>query len=182
MTPEQRTHLQRAGIAVAAVLLLVVGFSAGRFSAPLQVQEREVEKLVYRDLTVEDLTRGMTFTRQVEVTRWRNVTTTTTDAGTVVVDRTIEREGAQESSSSTEARRTTEERAGTQERERERTTTLQPDWRIGVQVGAALKPAMVITGPLVIGASVERRILGGVSAGLWANTVGAGGASISVEF
>lgn len=182
MSPEQRTHLERAGLALAGVLLLVLGFSAGRFSAPLQVETRDVERVVYRDLTVEDLTKGMTFAKTVQKTVYRNVVTTITDAGTVIADNSIEHEGAEESSSSTETKRTTEEHAGQRETEKTSVTTLRPDWRVGVQIGAALKPALVITGPLVLGASVERRIVGGVSAGLWGNTVGAGGASVSLEF
>ena len=179
MTPEQRTHLERAGLVLFGVLLLVVGFSAGRFSGPAKVETREVEKVVFRDLLVEDITKGFTFAKTVEKTVWRNVETR--PDGTTV-DRSIVHEGSRQDSSATETGRRTEERAGVREIEKTSVTTLRPDWRVGVQVGAALKPALVITGPLVIGASVERRIVGGVSAGLWGNTVGAGGASVSVEF
>ena len=50
-------------------------------------------------------------------------------------------------------------------------------------VGASLRePLVPIAGPLVLGASVERRIVGGLSAGAWLNTVGAAGASVSLEF
>lgn len=163
-----------------ALLFTAVGaFSAGRFSAPEQV--REVERWKTLDLTTEDVTKGMTFAKTVDRTVWRNVVTTTTDAGTVVVDRSVEHEGSTTNSTETSSSRTSEEHAG--ELAREKTTTLQADWRIGVQVGASLvAPKLPITGPLVIGASIERRIIGGVSAGLWANTVGAGGASVSVEF
>ncbi|MHB1065627.1 MAG: hypothetical protein ACYC1Z_14260 [Georgenia sp.] len=181
VTPELLERFERSWPWVLALVLMGVGaFSAGRFSAPRQVETREVEKLVFRDLTVEDLTKGMTFTKTVTKTVWRNVETK--PDGTVV-DRSIEREGGTEASTTTEARRTTEEHTGERETEKTSTTTLQPSWRVGLQVGASLRPpALPITGPLVIGASVERRIVGGVSAGLWANTVGAGGASLSVEF
>lgn len=163
-----------------ALLLTAVGaFSAGRFSAPAKVQE--VERWKTLNLTTEDVTRGMTFARTTERTVWRNVVTTTTDAGTVVVDRTVEHEGTHEDGASTETNSRTEKHEG--ELAREKTTTLQADWRIGLQIGASLKPpALPITGPLVIGASLERRIIGGVSVGVWGNTFGAAGASASLEF
>ena len=177
MTPLER--LKSSWPWVLALGLVAFGaFSAGRFSAPAKVQE--VERWKTLDLTTEDVTRGMTFARTTERTVWRNVVTTTTDAGTVVVDRTVEHEGTHEDTASTETSARTEKHDA--ELAREKTTTLQADWRIGLQVGAAIKPALVITGPLVIGASVERRIIGGFSAGVWANTAGAGGASLSAEF
>ena len=50
-------------------------------------------------------------------------------------------------------------------------------------VGASLRePLLPVAGPLVLGASLERRIVGGLSAGAWLNTVGAAGASLSVEW
>lgn len=175
MTPDQLTHLQRAGIALAGVLLLVVGFSAGRFSAPVVVSER----VEYKAMAVEDITRGYTFAKKVEVTRWRNVVTQITDAGTTITEQSGEREGALSAATGTEQ----SNRSQSAETVKDISTVSRPDWRIGAQVGASLRePALVITGPLVLGVTVERRIIGGVSAGLWANTVGAGGASVSVEF
>lgn len=159
----------------AVALALVAAFSAGRFTAPEQVRER----IEFSSLQVEDITRGYKWGKAAARTVRRNVVTEITDAGTVITDRTIEHESAETSSESTEQIARTESTAETSEK----TTTLRPDWRIGAQVGASLRPpALVITGPLVLGVTVERRILGGVSAGLWANTVGAGGASVSVEF
>lgn len=189
LTLEQRTQLERAGLALVGVLLLVVGYAAGRYSAPLQVETREVEKLVYRDLTVEDLTKGMTFARQVELTRWRNVVTTITvtpDAGTVTViaDNTIEREGSQESTSSTETSRRTEEHAGERTTEKTVITTLRPSWSLGVLVGATwLEPALPIAGPLVLGATADVR-LGQTpfSLGAWGTTQGAFGVIGRGEF
>ena len=164
-------------VVVGVVLLVGVGaFSAGRFTAPLKTETR----IEWRDLTVEDLTRGLTSARTVTRTVYRNVITTVTpDAGTVTVDTSVEHEGTDEHLTDELIAKRTTEHAG----ERVETVTLRPDWRIGAQVGASLRePALPITGPLVLGVSVERRIVGGVSAGLWANTVGAGGASVSVEF
>lgn len=176
MTEELNTKVKRGFLFVLVALVAGgLGLAAGRFTAP----EKVTERIEFRSLAVEDITRGYTFARTVEVTRWRNVVTTTTDAGTVVTDWTIEREGTATTAAATEQLHHTE----STERVQEKTVTLRPDWRIGAQVGASLHaPALVITGPLVLGVTVERRIIGGVSAGLWANTVGAAGASLSVEF
>jgi len=181
MTPAQRTHLQRAGIALAAVLLLVVGFSAGRFSAPLQVETREVERVVFKDLLVEDITKGFTFARTIEKTVWRNVETR--PDGTTV-DRSIERHGGTTAATVTETTKRTEEHAGQREVEKVTITTLRPSWSIGLLVGATWKePALPIAGPLVLGATVDLR-LGQTpfSVGAWGTTQGAFGAIGRAEF
>lgn len=168
-------------VAVVVVGALVGGaFAAGRFSAPRVVETRDVERVVYKDLSVEDLTKNYAATKVITKTVWRNVIVR--PDGTKE-DKTIEREGADEKINAKERSAKTTVSEGERERIVTKTVTLQPDWRIGVQVGASLRqPALPITGPLVIGVQAERRIVGGVSAGLWANTVGAGGAVVSVEF
>lgn len=64
------------------------------------------------------------------------------------------------------------------------TELTKPGWRVGVQAGATWKePALQLTGPLVIGVSVEARLARTpVSVGAWGSTFGAAGASLSVEF
>lgn len=59
-----------------------------------------------------------------------------------------------------------------------------PAWRVSLQVGAAVgrEPALQLSGPLVLGASVERRLAGPFSIGAWGSTAGAGGLSVSGEF
>lgn len=157
---------------IALLVLLGLSFSAGRYTAPEKV--REVEKLVWKDRAEE---KGSTkkakavdrivyvdrvITKDGEV-REKRMTKTLTDAREVAeVARVTESSGAFEKST---------------------TTTLRPDWRVGVLAGASLRePLVPIAGPLVLGVSVERRIVGGLSAGAWANTVGAAGASLSLEF
>jgi len=74
----------------------------------------------------------------------------------------------------------------TAERTREATRTVtsgRPDWRLGLQIGASLRPpALPLAGPLVLGVAVDRRVYEGVLLGAWANTSGAGGMSVGVEF
>ncbi len=186
MTPEQRTHIQRAGIALAGVALLVVGFSAGRFSAPAKVETREVERVVFKDLVVEDITRGYTFAQTVTKTVWRNVETR--PDGTTV-DKSIEHHGAATATTGTETGKRTEDHQGQRDTERVSVTTALPQWRIGPLVGGRFSggPAGV-----VVGGIFERRIIGGVSIAGWglaevepakpALMAGMVGAALLVEF
>lgn len=172
-------------MALAAVLLLAVGFAAGRYSAPLQVEVREVEreKLVFRELATEDIVKGMSFAKSVEKTVWRNVETR--PDGTTV-DRSVVHEGARTDSTSSETARRTEERAGESSREKSSVTitTLRPSWSVGVLVGATWKePALPVAGPLVLGATAEIRLAQTpFLLGVWGTTQGALGASLRGEF
>lgn len=173
MTPETR---QRVVVAVALVAVAAAAFSTGRLTAPEKVEVREVEKVVWKDRVVEKVVtkRAKAEERVVYVdrvvspkgeVREKRVTTTKADTREVAdLGRTTESIGSTEKSASS-------------------TSTLRPDWRVGVLVGASLQePLVPIAGPLVLGASLERRIVGGLSAGAWVNTVGAAGASLSLEF
>ena len=183
MTPRQRLAL------VAAVLVAAgLGFSAGAFAGPERVETREVEKLVYRDLTVEQLTRGYAAVRTETRVVYRNIVTTITvtpDAGTTttIADNSIERAGTEASTALVEERVVYRDRDVIQEREVEKVVTVRADWSVGAQVGATWKePGIPVYGPLVLGVTAERRIVGGVFGGLWFNTVGAGGVTVRAEF
>jgi hypothetical protein len=181
LTDEQKQRARELGLfALALVLVAAAGYSAGRFSAPAEVEERVEYRTEWR-------------TKTVEVVRWktaRAVDTRTTstpvllpapDGGVVLAAATVtetrERETAAGSSDTRSSTRSLAQQVG------ERKVTQLPDWRLGVQIGASLRdPLLPIAGPLVLGVSVERRILGGVSAGVWGNTLGAAGVSVSGEF
>lgn len=173
MTPTARQWV--AG-GIALVVLLALSFSAGRYTSPAKVDVREVEKIVWKDRIVEKVVtkKAKAVDRIVYVDRVvmpdgeireKTSTRTITDARELVnTDKASESEGKADSSKAT-------------------VTSARPDWRVGVLVGASLRePLLPLAGPLVIGASVERRIIGGVSAGAWVNTGGAAGAAVSVEF
>jgi hypothetical protein len=173
MTPETR---QRVVVAVAIVVVATAAFAAGRYSTPEKVEVREVVKVEWKDRIVEKVVtkRAKAEERVVYVdrvvspegeVREKRVTTTKADTRELVdLGKTSESSGKAEATSSS-------------------TTTLRPDWRVGVLVGASLRePLVPLAGPLVLGASLERRIVGGVSAGAWVNTVGAAGASVSLEW
>jgi hypothetical protein len=75
------------------------------------------------------------------------------------------------------------DRVQTVEKVVQTTTTLRPDWRVALHVGASLRdPFLKFAGPLVLGAEVDRRIIGGLSVGLWINTYGAAGLGFAFEF
>ncbi len=171
MTPRQWV----AG-GIALVVIIAASFSAGRFTAPARVDVREVEEVVWKDRVVEKVV-----TRKAKA-----------EERVVYVDRVVSPTGEvrekRTTRTLTDARELvdsgkTSESAGSTEKSASSTSTLRPDWRVGVLVGASLRePLVPIAGPLVLGASVERRILGPFSVGAWVNTVGAAGASVSGEF
>lgn len=176
MSPPVRVALGILG----ALVLLAGAFSAGRFSAPLQVETRDVERVVYKDKIVEVVktveVKGKTETKIVYRDR------VITRDGTVT-EREVEKTVAKEDTKTTNDGEKVATREGDRTATHEKTTTLRPDWRVGLLLGASLsKPLVPIYGPVVLGVSVERRILGGLSLGVWINTVGAAGSSVSMEF
>lgn len=185
MTPEGRAEFWagwRRGVVISLVSL-AVGLAAGRFSAPERVETRDVDRWHTLDLKTEDITRGMTFARTVEVTRWRNVVTTITDAGTTITDKTIEHEGSTENTATTEQLHRVEVVEVERERVVEKTVTVRPQFRASLLAGASLRePWLVLSGPLVLGLQFDVRLFGGLSLGLWINTFGAAGGAVSLEF
>lgn len=165
-----------------AVLALGVGgftgFAYGRLHALEEVTS-----------TVAVVTR----TKEVQVVKWRGSGTTTSrtvstpvvlqtpDGGTVVAAvtttetaRTWSKEGSSEKATDASNSSTSTT-----------TTKSRPDWRIGIWVGATWKEPALRLGegnPLVLGGTVERRIIGPFSMGIWGTTQGAFGGSISGEF
>jgi hypothetical protein len=161
---------------LALALLVLAAFSAGRFSAPLQVEERTQVQLVYRDRVVEKRVELAARVETRVVYRDRVVTPDGT-----VTEHELERSGAATTVAAAEVRevvREVEKRVGVEKR-----IELRPDWRISVSAGASLqRPTLPLAGPLVVGLEVDRRIAGGVSAGLWLSTSGAAGAAVAFEF
>jgi hypothetical protein len=181
LEPEAR---RRALIGVVGVVLLAGSFAAGRFSAPLRVETREVEKEVvkWREKLVE---------KEVRVEVAAKVLTKTVYVDRVITkegeirERIVERTAEASSSSNTGTKETeaTSEGEKVREVEKVRTVTLQPDWRVAVMAGASWNPPLIpIAGPLVLGASVDRRIVGGFSLGIWGMTGGALGGQAALVF
>lgn len=167
-------------IAAGVVLALVGAFSAGRFSAPLRVETRDVEHVVYRDKVVEKVvtvaTEAKTETKVVYVDR---ITTKEGEVREHIVERRVAKDDT--------AVKVDDSRVEVREVEKVvehvTTVTLRPDWRVAVSAGASLRaPLLPIAGPLVLGAEVDRRLVGGLSAGLWVSSSGAAGVAVSFEF
>jgi hypothetical protein len=179
MTPRQWV------IAVALVwVALIGGFSAGRFSTPEQMFTSTVDHVTYKDRVVEKVVHDVVVRETAAITKVLYRDVVTKPDGTVV-DRSIESTKA-ETKADTKAV-TTVDRVEVREVEKlvtvEKTVTLRPDWRVSAGVGASLvAPAVSIYGPLVIQAQVDRRLVGGLSVGLWVSSVGAAGVSIGLEF
>jgi len=173
---------------VAVALALCGAFAAGRHSRRVETRDVVRTVTVDRDVvrtqvvhdvqTVHDVA---TKTNTVTVTRWRTVagvpevTATTTDLSTTEVH-----EAAHDG---TVATRIAEHEASTARvEEHQRIEGQRPQWSVAVLGGAQITGGRLLPAPWVVGALVERRIAGPVSAGLWGTSGGAGGLSVRIEF
>jgi hypothetical protein len=185
------------GIAAGVVLaLLALAYLAGRRSAPAKVVTRDVVRVetqtrdVVKTQVVHDVQTvhdTATQVRTVTVTRWAKAP----DGSPVVTQETH-----QESATEAHATKAAETKATTaaehdarQVAQETRTVTVtaeRPQWSVTALAGASLgSPPRLVPGlpaPLVVGVALERRILGPLSAGLWATSSGAGGVSVRFEF
>lgn len=167
-------------IAAGVALALVASFVGGRFSAPLKVETRDVEKVVFKDRVVEKI---------VTVEKAAKVETKIVYRDRVIMkDGTITEREVEKTDAKTDTEKTADaSKVEVREVEKlvtvEKITTLRPDWRVGILAGASIRePLVPIAGPLVLGLEVDRRIIGGFSAGVWVNTSGAAGVALSLEF
>jgi hypothetical protein len=169
---------RRALIAAGALAALVVAFLAGRFSAPVRVEERtKVETQIqtvteWRDRIVER-----------EVVKWRERVvavetvrpdgtierTTTTDRG-ADVDTSIDAEGSGSATAAASERQETERVVSTE----------RPGWGLGV--AAAWEPGRLTGKPDRIGLELDRRLFGTVWLGLRADTDRRVGLGVRVEW
>lgn len=164
------------------VVLAVVGaFVGGRFSAPAQVQTREVERVVYKDRVITKTVTVEVAAKQTTRVVYRD--RVVTPDGTIR-EHEVEREATKEEAAKVAVAQTVKTEKSDARIEHETKTELRPDWRVSILAGASLQPpAIPLTGPAVFGAMGERRIVGGLSAGVWIMPqFEAGGAVVSLEF
>jgi hypothetical protein len=179
-TPPSSPWKRRALVGGAVLLALVAAFVGGRFSAPLQVQTIDTVRVEFRDRVVETIKTVEVKAKAETKIVWRD--RVIAKDGTVTEHET-EKTASREDSVRNDAEKKTEDRAGVTEHTVEKTVTLRPSWRVGLQVGASLRaPFVPIAGPLVLGVSVDYRVVGGLTAGLWLNTFGAAGLGVAFEF
>jgi hypothetical protein len=191
-----------AGLALA---LAFISYGVGRYSQPAKVVtvEKVKEVQVVKEVKVidEEATKAAiaNLTKQNDV-RVKIVRVKTPD-GTVTT--TTEKEDKSKTEketkvTETETTKTTETKTEVKVVEREVTKTVErsrPNWRVSVQGGYDLVGKLGDYGHhnylpadsnylrhMVLGATVERRLLGPLSGGFWGTTQGIVGASVSLEF
>ncbi len=171
---------QWTAVVLAVVLVGVGAFSAGRFSAPHEVETRDVEHVVFKDRVVEKLvTVEVKAKAETKIVYRDRIVTKEGEIRERIVERTDTKEDRKTDTVADRDAKT----EGTKDRESRQTVTLQHKWRASLLAGASLaQPLVPLAGPLVLGAEVDYRIVGGVSAGVWINTVGAAGLLVAVEF
>ncbi len=199
-------NIKRIGLfALVAVGLVGGGYAAGRYAAPdkVVVTEKlkvvEVEKIV-RVVDTDKVLEAIKNVSQQKDVKTKKVTVKTPD-GTVTT--TTETEDKTKTDSQTKTKE--EEKTKTTEVvtkevivEKEVTKLVErnrPNWRLSLQSGfdmAALTdratPFSLLPSDsdlvryMVLGIGVEHRLIGPLSAGVWANTHGMGGLTLSLEF
>lgn len=192
MTTWRKRGLEAAGILAA----LYACFIAGRYSRPARVVTRDVvhTEVQTRDVVHQQVVHDVqvqhdvqTQTRTVTVTRWAKA-----PDGSPVVTQETHQEAATEAHAERQAVKsvtTDAEHDARQMVTETRTVTVEaarPQWAVTALAGASLgSPPHLVPGlpaPLVVGAQLERRILGPLSVGLWATSSGAGGVSARLEW
>jgi len=180
----------RGVIAGAVVLALAGSFAAGRYTRAVQTRDVVRTEVQYRDRvqtqvvhdvqTVHDVA---TQTRTVTVTKWAKAP----DGSPVVTQETHAEKDQQ-----AETKRQ-DHTQGTQDRQSEahqatvetHTAEARPNWSVSVLAGVqdgGKRLVDALPAPAVVGVVVQRRILGPVSAGLWATSGMAGGLSVRVDW
>ncbi len=167
-----RTHWRKCAVCGA----VVASFAAGRgFTPPAEI--RETERVVFKDRIVERVVTQAAEVKHVIVYREK----VTKPDGTVT-EKVTEKTDTNTKTETDKGTETMHEGA----RVTERVVTSKPDWRVGIMGGAAVSFAPLSASPL-LGAHVERRIVGPFSLGVWSLvetsklTVSAG-LSVSAEF
>jgi hypothetical protein len=164
---------------VAAVGSIALAFLFGRFSAPTRTVERAVEHTVYRDREVKVQEAAKVEIQERVVFRDRTIIKRVD--GTVI-QRDVERTDTGQATAT--ATRQEETRVEYRDREvvKEKRVDAPKDWSVALLVGSSLSLKPIGLGPVVYGASVQRRIIGPVSVGLWGLSNGTGGLSAGVTF
>jgi hypothetical protein len=174
----------RAIIAGAALAVLVAAFLAGRYSRAERVvtvdkvvtQTQTVEKV--RTITVHDVAEAKAAeVRTVTVTKYRWLPGGITEAEATTTRQADTHETKQAHAVATQDR-AVDVRAQTVELHTVERVPVLPQWSVSVMPGVDLRGISSLPYHAVVGASVERRILGPIFVGLWGNTAGAAGISI----
>lgn len=186
----------------AAVALLLLSFAGGRYSRPARVELREhvvvktetVEKIVNHDVIQTQVIHDKAEARNVETRiEWR----TAPDGKPIVTQ--VTKDLTKTSEHTDDARQSVSDHKSdvSQTTKTESTkvsivTNARPNWSASLMPGLDVRGAVAgglsnlsgvgLAKSAILGASVERRILGPVFVGAWGNTAGAGGLTVRIEF
>jgi hypothetical protein len=163
----------------AAGALVVLAFVWGRHSLSGKVETRTVEHTSFVDRVVTVHEAAEVHVQEHVVFRDRTVIK---KADGSEEHRDIERTDAADTTA--RATVTAEDRVVFRDREvvREKRVDAPLNWHVSALVGAGVSLKPFGLGPLVYGASVERRVLGPVVVGVWGLSSAAGGITVGVAF
>ncbi len=200
MSPKQ------IALAVTAVVVLVGGgFAAGRYSVPEFQKEEAREKIVYVDRAVSSVDTDKILNAIKTLSQQKDVHTTkktvkapdgtiTTEVETTDKTKTESKTETHEQEKKVEVR--VEERLVYKDRETIKTIErnrpqwsleLQPGFDFGSAIGGGARynlfPSSIgVLKHAIVGMSIERRIIGPFSGGIWANSAGMAGLTLRIEF
>ena len=172
----------RTLIVMSLMVLAAGGVTGASFRRPGRVEIREHERIVYKDreqTNVKIATISAPVVRTVYLDR-----TITVPGGTVTIEKWREREDKGEVKTSAEEQ-TVIIREVDKVRDVVRIETRAPTWDVSLLAGASLREPLVAVPSAswaVVGASVQRQIVGPFTAGVWINSVGAAGVSAGMRF
>jgi hypothetical protein len=175
---------------ISVPVALALGMAIGRYTRGERTKDVYKTDVVYKDRVVEKVVHDVqvqhdvaTQTRTVTVTRWAKA-----PDGSPVVTQETHAERDQQAETKRQARtdsaitKTSETESKSLELHE---TQRSPDWSASVLLGGQLggrRLTDALPAPMVVGVALERRILGPVSAGLWATSGMAGGLSVRVDW
>lgn len=179
-----RPYLKYVGILAA----LGVAFAFGRFGTAEHIRTETVEKIVFKDRVVEKAVEKIVYVDRTKTKTSKTSATVRLPDGTIT--ETVKETTDTATAIDLDAHKTiyvdrvvevATDRKDTAERD-----TPMPDWRVSILSGVNIPAINTATGPalnqLVIGGSVERRIVGPLHAGVWGVSTGAVGLLVGVEF
>lgn len=182
------------------------GFVAGRYLTPAKVvvTEKTVVQVVEKQVIVEQVKTVVQIVRVTDTIK--NIATDThfekKPDGTVTIDTHTKDQSQEKTGTSTNAsqdanKATTTEKKETVEQSKTTTTTVQPQWSLSLQPGFDIAGALGHGDPysifpgavnglslkhVVLGLSIDHRLIGPLHTGVWVNSAGAGGLLLRLEW
>lgn len=188
-------HRNKILTGAAFLAMLVLAYATGRYLQPANVVEKEkvVTRVEIQEKIVEKVVEKKVYV-EVEAKVVHKETTTVKGKDGTETTKTVEdtksdtHKNGEDTKTADKVVERVVEKVVIKEVEKI-VTAAKPNWRLGPMVGVDLRtalggPPQLIPqlGPMVIGVQVERRVLGPISLGVYGQTSGVVGASLTVEF